>query len=224
LHIFYHFNFNGSNKMKKSNIKLKLSVVLAVTAIFFGHEASAGVCPDTTVLTSSDSGSYGNSTGCNVQFTINNNTVGIAAAVGNYDGTEDVEVGVTNNSSNMVSALTISGSWIFGFDGDGISTYTNIYVLGDTSGYAGPGTSFSNISNNYSLGQVNFTGGLAPGASAYFSLEGAPGTASAYSAHVGAVSAVPEPSTYAMLLAGLGLIGFIMYRSKEKATDMHMAA
>jgi hypothetical protein len=35
---------------------------------------------------------------------------------------------------------------------------------------------------------------------------------------------VPEPSTYAMLLAGLGLIGFIAYRRKDDSSDMPMAA
>jgi hypothetical protein len=36
--------------------------------------------------------------------------------------------------------------------------------------------------------------------------------------------AVPEPSTYAMLLAGLGLIGFISFRRKNDSSDMPMAA
>jgi hypothetical protein len=40
-----------------------------------------------------------------------------------------------------------------------------------------------------------------------------------------AVSApVPEPSTYAMMLAGLGLIGFIAYRRKSNSSNMLMAA
>jgi PEP-CTERM motif len=38
------------------------------------------------------------------------------------------------------------------------------------------------------------------------------------------VSAVPEPSTYAMLLAGLGLIGFIAYRSRNNSSNMLVAA
>jgi hypothetical protein len=40
-----------------------------------------------------------------------------------------------------------------------------------------------------------------------------------------AVSApVPEPSTYAMMLAGFGLIGFIAYRRKNNSSNMLMAA
>jgi hypothetical protein len=38
------------------------------------------------------------------------------------------------------------------------------------------------------------------------------------------ISAVPEPSTYIMLLAGLGLIGFLSYRSKGNSSAMFMAA
>jgi hypothetical protein len=35
---------------------------------------------------------------------------------------------------------------------------------------------------------------------------------------------VPEPSTYAMMLAGFGLIGFITYRRKNNSSNMLMAA
>jgi hypothetical protein len=34
---------------------------------------------------------------------------------------------------------------------------------------------------------------------------------------------IPEPSTYSLLLAGLGLIGFITYRRKNDSSDMPMA-
>ena len=38
------------------------------------------------------------------------------------------------------------------------------------------------------------------------------------------ISQIPEPSTYGMMLAGLGLIGFISYRRKEDSSNMPMAA
>jgi hypothetical protein len=42
-------------------------------------------------------------------------------------------------------------------------------------------------------------------------------------ANTTALAPVPEPETYAMLLAGLGLIGFIAYRRKEDSSDLPMA-
>lgn len=99
---------------------------------------------------------------------------------GPYDGTEDTLIGVQNNSSETVSVIPISSSSstpIFGFDGDGLCSGLYGGAPAPTgcpfgsSGYEGPNTSFTvNDSNN---GTVNFTNGLAPGASVYFSLESA---------------------------------------------------
>ncbi len=41
-------------------------------------------------------------------------------------------------------------------------------------------------------------------------------TLSAWAVHPGDVAAVPEPETYAMMLAGLGLMGFVARRRKQK--------
>ena len=38
------------------------------------------------------------------------------------------------------------------------------------------------------------------------------------------ISPVPEPETYGMMLAGLGLFGFIAYRRKNDSSGMPMAA
>jgi N-acetylmuramoyl-L-alanine amidase len=63
----------------------------------------------------------------------------------------------------------LTGSDIFGFDGDGVGAF--IGNLGPT-GYEGPGTSFSKIDANH--GTVNFTSGLDDKGFIWFSLEGAP--------------------------------------------------
>jgi hypothetical protein len=101
---------------------------------------------------------------------------------GPYDRIEDTLIGVQNDSSHTVTAFPLnSGAPIFDFDGDGIcgdDPNTGVPYVPAPSGcpfgpttYEGPGVSFSVASST--SGVVNFIGGLAPGASTYFSLEGA---------------------------------------------------
>jgi hypothetical protein len=100
--------------------------------------------------------------------------------VGPFDGIEDTLIGVQNNSSVTVTRITLTdtrtvGIPIFGFDLDGIcSGYTFTGSAGcpfGTTGYEGPGTSFENISLDAKSGDVVFNPGVAPGGTAYFSLE-----------------------------------------------------
>jgi len=100
-----------------------------------------------------------------------------------FDGVEDTLVGVLNNSPGTIQIIPISSSStipIFNFDFDGLcggfySGTPQGCPFGPT-GYEGPNTSFSVSDPN--VGTVNFPGGLASGASTYFSLEGAPTAAS----------------------------------------------
>lgn len=115
------------------------------------------------------------------------------SSVGPYDGSDDTLVGIVNNSSAAITAVTVSGpnSDLAGFDGDGICTYAagssggsgftgDSYCTAqqkagsDPGDYAGPGTSFTLDPNSQDDVEVDFTGnGLAAGNSTYFSLEGA---------------------------------------------------
>jgi lysophospholipase L1-like esterase len=114
-------------------------------------------------------------------------------SVGPYDGGDDTLVGIVNNSSASIAAITVSGpgSGLAGFDGDGICTYATGGTVGsgftgdsyctsqqlagtDPSDYAGPGTSFTLDASSLDDVEVDFAGnGLAPHGSTYFSLEGA---------------------------------------------------
>lgn len=107
----------------------------------------------------------GLSPGCAVLITINPNgslTVSVDPSVPPYDGVEDTLVGVINKSGATVFGIALTGSDIFGFDGDGANN-------GD---YAGPGVSFTITDAN--TGTVNFPSGLDNGKSLWFSLEGPP--------------------------------------------------
>ena len=92
-------------------------------------------------------------------------------SMGPFDGADDTLIGIVNNSDQVVYDLALhSSSNIFGFDGDGVCHYNSTYCYGPT-GYEGPGVTFSGIGNGDTSGTVNFTPGLAPGASGWFSLE-----------------------------------------------------
>jgi hypothetical protein len=171
-------------------------------------------------------------TGCNTVFTIDpTGAVSVAVRDSNpYDGSDDTLVGVVNNSPNTITQLSLSGSDIFGFDGDGICTFAfagNSYCSTsalngtDPQDYQGPTSTFT-ITNSNS-GTVNFSPGVAPGSSTYFSLEEAPtasvagsvtGSTPGGSTPSGPVSNTPEPGTVAMMLSGLSAVTFGVRRKK----------
>ena len=133
----------------------------------------AGLASDCgAVITITDNGSGG------VNFTVT------TPGNGNpYDGSEDTLIGVWNETAaTTVSAIALSSSLdIFGLDGDGMCTYygpgavgTNSCSSADAAGtdpgdYSGEDVSFA-ITDSFD-GTVSFNGGLAAGATQFFSLE-----------------------------------------------------
>lgn len=119
-------------------------------------------------------------TGCGLLLTINpDGTVSVVeSGQGSYDGIDDTLVGVQNNSTATIPQLSLTGTTQpFAFDGDGICSGqfagTPAGCSFGPTGYEGPGTSYANIdTTTFNSGDVVFAGGLAPGRSAYFSLEG----------------------------------------------------
>jgi hypothetical protein len=134
----------------------------------------------------------GSNAGCSQLVVINAKGVASvqvdpAAPPNGYDGVEDTLIGVQNNSARTISSINLASTTasIFGFDNDGIcdpvdwpaptTMNTPPGCPGPqgfgTTGYEGPGNSFSNISLNAQTGTVNFSPALTPGGSAYFGLE-----------------------------------------------------
>jgi len=110
----------------------------------------------------------GESPSCSVLITINPDgslKFQVDPSVPPYDGVEDELVGVVNNSGASVYGIALSGSDIFGFDGDGAGAGGN---------YNGPDNAFTITDSDHGI--VNFTGtnGLTAGGFSWFSLEGAP--------------------------------------------------
>ena len=150
---------------------------------------------------------------------------------GPYDGSDDTYIGVVNNSGGTISTIALSStSDIFGFDGDGIDTYTGTtygYVGADNpldaSGYGGPDGYFTNIiyttdpvsGVTTESGDINFANTIANGGTDYFSLEEALTTAGIGTGPV-SVSGAPEPATWAMMLLGVGGIGFVFRQAKRQ--------
>jgi lysophospholipase L1-like esterase len=95
--------------------------------------------------------------------------------VGPYDGADDTLVGVVNDSSQAVSAITVTGPTGLGsLDGDGLCTYGVTGCPYGSTGYEGPGTSLVTDPTVPNSAEIDFaSAGLGSGASTYFSLEGA---------------------------------------------------
>jgi len=199
-----------------------LVAVCAVAVLLFAGTLSASPlytqCP-----------AVGANTGCQFLITVNaDGSVSIAMDPnppnnGPYDGTDDTLVGLQNNSNQAVMAFPLSSNeTVFGFDNDGPCTAlpkpapcpSSAGFPPDTTGYGGPGVTYSNISADKTSGTVNFSPGIAPGASAWFGLEetltstsqiviGNPTTEPA---------AVPEPTMTFIIGGSLAVIGLLRRR------------
>jgi hypothetical protein len=164
---------------------------LAISSVAAANAASSPVPPFNQCP------GIGDSPSCEILLVVNpDNSVSVVGdpSVGPFDGSDDTLVGIVNESSAAVKAVTVSGpgSDLSGFDGDGICSGDYGTWNGSAgcpygpTGYEGPGTSFVTSPSLPDSAEVDFTGGLAPGGSAYFSLEGAL-VAAQLTAHKGAL-------------------------------------
>jgi hypothetical protein len=189
---------------------LTFALLLCAGAAFAGSICPAGAPPNPFPHTPD-----GAATGCNVVITIaaNNSASTVVRDATAYENSEDVLIGVQNNSSAPISSLTLTGTGIFGFESDGICIYTFVgssycnasQIAGtDPQDYQGPTSTFATSSPN--SGTVLFNPPIPPGGSSYFSLEGVP---TANLQIVIGPPAVPAPST--IMLLGVGFAAMIVF-------------
>src|ERR1035438_8391888 len=168
-------------------------------------------------------------TGCNVVITINadrTSTVTILDTTA-YENSEDVLVGVKNNSSSSVPSFSLTGSGIFGLEGDGICIYTFVgssyctasQIAGtDPGDYYGPNTTF--VITNASTGTVNFTAPIPAGGSSYCTASQVAGTdpGDYYGPNTTTTptaAGVPALSVWAILLLASMLMGYSLWAIRK---------
>ena len=126
---------------------------------------------------------------------------------------------ISNNSwSPITGTIAPARAYtLFGFDAAVTSGPVDITITTNKNSYSFSGLTVPNGSPNFA-----FEGFEATGTGEYFTAFAIYSLGSGYlpgitNVAVGLVNAVPEPETYAMLLAGLGVLGFMARRRKQNA-------
>jgi len=180
---------------------MKMLFLVVALVMAAGLSSAATICP-TTTHTNTDCGFI-------ITIASNGNITGALVGSANpYDGCDDSLVGVVNNeTTTFTGSIALTGSGIFGFDGDGICTFVSAsYCATAATGYEGPINTFTVTDANN--GTVNITGLAGGGGTTFFSLEDPPDALNI--TNVG--NGTPEPATLGLIGAGLAGLYFIRRR------------
>jgi uncharacterized repeat protein (TIGR01451 family) len=180
----------------------RILVVLGIVFLMLGAKSALAQTQTCAIITGGDAGGTGGvrpsylanqdgraNEGCTVLITLNADgsitTTTPNPAFSYENGDDDNMIGVVNNTATAISSLQLSSAIapIFGFDGDGVcggppgwifsalGPKPNCTTVADPHRY-GQGPITFTVTTPYK-GIVNFgSGGLAPGTSTFFSLEG----------------------------------------------------
>jgi hypothetical protein len=151
-------------------------------------------------------------------------TFTVAHSVGN-GGSYDVVESITNNTGTAFSDFHLSIAEPTGASGNGV-VFTS-FNSSTLSGFTldSPSMDQSSPFNATGPRDLNFTGNLAAGDTAQLSFHLKafdPGVGNTYTftiTQTPTVSPIPEPESYAMLLAGLGLMGYMARRRGGKSSS-----
>jgi hypothetical protein len=160
---------------------------------------------------------YCGARGCSIR---GNNPDGIWPTGIDGTGTNNYGPIIVNFTPSFGATITSLSLDVAGFTSTNLLAYNSSNALIFDQAVALTGGAFSNpgVYSNYTIPSNS-------GISSFkFDSGAAAGNTSIDNVVVTTLSPVPEPEAYAMMLAGLGLIGFIAYRRKNNSSNMHMAA
>jgi hypothetical protein len=143
-----------------------------------------------------------------------------------YDGSDDTLVGIVNNGTTPLSQLTVTGTEISDFEGDGIctfatgglagtswtsgpsSSYCSAAALGgtDPQDYQGPNQTFTNFSS-FNAVTVIFNTPIPVGGTSFFSLETAPSSTTLTVSTGSGPTSTPAPASLWLIAIGFCAMG-----------------